>query len=83
MEVWNAVLVLVSVLEASLGLDVVQDLLQLLVFKPSLQTENTREHFWSPAAPEGKSLLLAAKCSTLFTSSSLTESVCCTAGCVH
>lgn len=32
MEVW------VSVLEAPLGLDVVEDLLQLFVFKPTLQT---------------------------------------------
>ncbi len=40
----TAVLVLVSVLEASLGLDVVEDLLQLLVFKPTLQTENTHKN---------------------------------------
>lgn len=33
------VLVPDSVLEASLGLDVVQDLLQLLILKPALQTE--------------------------------------------
>lgn len=34
----------VSVLEAPLGLNVVQDLLQLLVFKPTLQTEHTHTH---------------------------------------
>ena len=37
-------LVLVSVLEASLGLDVIEDLLQLLVLEPTLQTEHTHTH---------------------------------------
>ena len=37
-------LVLVSVLEAPLGLDVVEYLLKLLVLKPTLQTEHTHTH---------------------------------------
>lgn len=37
----GSVLVQVSVLEAPLGLDVVQDLLQLLVFEATFQTEHT------------------------------------------
>lgn len=35
------VLVQASVLEAPLGLDVIQDLLQLLVFEATFQTEHT------------------------------------------
>lgn len=35
------ILVLVSVLETSLGLDVIQDLLQLLILEATLQTGNT------------------------------------------
>lgn len=37
----GSVLVQVSVLEAPLGLDVIQDLLQLLVLKATLQAEHT------------------------------------------
>lgn len=46
--VWGAE---VSVLEASLGLDVIEDLLQLLVLEATLQTENT-ENFIDTATEQ-------------------------------